>query len=108
MTPLTLPEIAAAEARAEAAHNLVVALCNGDIRWRMSIPAQPNSDPDLVIGASLRDNTRLAATARTALQQRDAAVKLLQEYMDFIEERDMPKWEHQVDAFLAQVGKGGA
>lgn len=32
----------------------VVALCQGEMRWTMSVPAQPDRDPDLVIGAALQ------------------------------------------------------
>ena len=46
--------------RNEAAHAMVHALCRpkgsqGSREWVMSIPAQPEYDPDLVIAASLRD-----------------------------------------------------
>ena len=36
------------------AHGIVVALCHGE-RWTMHVPAQPDSDPDLVIGRALRE-----------------------------------------------------
>ncbi len=38
----------------EKAHNVVSDLCKGKAEWRMSVPAKPDSDPDLVIGAALR------------------------------------------------------
>ncbi len=43
------------KAREEKAHQVISDLCNGRRRWIMSIPAQEDYDPDLVIGASLRD-----------------------------------------------------
>ena len=47
-------ESAAVIAELEKAHAKVVALCNGEERWVMRIPARPDMDPDLVIGAALR------------------------------------------------------
>lgn len=46
---------AAVDARLEAALAMVAALCHGERRWTMSIPAQPGQDPDLVIADALRD-----------------------------------------------------
>jgi len=38
-------------------------LCQGTIKWRMSVPAQPDSDPDIVIADALntakQENARL-------------------------------------------------
>jgi len=42
-----------ARERAEKAHAKVSTLCEGREKWTMCIPAQPDSDPDLVIGAAL-------------------------------------------------------
>lgn len=47
--------------RYEAAMQMISDLCNGRRKWLMSIPAQPNSDPDLVIAASLADVPKLVA-----------------------------------------------
>jgi hypothetical protein len=41
---------------------MVSALCNGDRRWTMSIPAEPERDSDLVIGAALHAARAYAAT----------------------------------------------
>ncbi|HXE63196.1 MAG TPA: hypothetical protein VN519_06620 [Bryobacteraceae bacterium] len=41
--------------RNDAAHKMVSDLCHGRRDWVMSIPAREDYDPDLVIGASLRD-----------------------------------------------------
>ena len=38
---------------AEAAYSEVVRLCQRDERWRMSIPANPNRDSDLLLGEAL-------------------------------------------------------
>ena len=35
------------------ANEVVSALCNGKMGWRMSVPAEPDSDPDLVISRAL-------------------------------------------------------
>ena len=39
----------------ESAHEMVCDLCTGKKRWVMSIPAQPDRDPDLVIGLALQN-----------------------------------------------------
>ncbi len=43
----------------EAAHKMVSDLCSGKREWIMSIPAQPDYDPDLVIGLALRDADKM-------------------------------------------------
>lgn len=63
-TPFTSEELDAIEARRQIAHEMINALCNRRREWIMSIPARPDHDPDLVIGASLRDNIRLIADVR--------------------------------------------
>ena len=57
-------DLDAIEARREAAHEMINDLCQRRRDWVMSIPARPNHDPDLVIGASLRDGIRLVAEVR--------------------------------------------
>lgn len=57
------------EERLTAADNMVHALCQprhteGTREWYMSIPARPDYDPDLVIGASLWDTHKLLRLAR--------------------------------------------
>jgi len=42
-----------------AAHAMVSDLCTGKRKWIMSIPAQMDYDPDLVIGQALRDADRM-------------------------------------------------
>lgn len=42
-------------AKLEAAHRMVVDLSKGRRDWTMSIPARPDHDPDLIIGAALRE-----------------------------------------------------
>lgn len=41
-------------AKIDKAHKVVCDLCSGKREWIMSIPAQPDDDPDLIIGESLR------------------------------------------------------
>ena len=50
MTPERLEEI---KKLRYAAHAMVSSLCRGDKKWIMSIPANEQSDPDLVIGRAL-------------------------------------------------------
>lgn len=66
-------DLDAIEARREAAHEMINDLCQRRRDWVMSIPARPNHDPDLVIGASLRDGIRLVAEVRRLTEQRDNA-----------------------------------
>lgn len=40
-------------AKIERANAMIRALCEGEREWIMRIPAQPDYDPDLVIGAAL-------------------------------------------------------
>ena len=58
---MTNDELNAIKERAEKARATVYGLCDGTIRWRMHVPARPESDPDLVIADSLKDVSALAA-----------------------------------------------
>jgi len=69
--PLTDADLDDIDARVNAARQMVSALCKrrgsqGARDWIMSIPAQPDYDPDLVIGASLGDIPRLTHELRAA------------------------------------------
>lgn len=52
-------DAAAVRQRCEAAMQVVSDLCTGKRNWMMSIPARPDYDPDLVIGAALADIPKL-------------------------------------------------
>lgn len=52
MTLLEMVEVK--RAQVDKAHATVTDLCERRIGWRMSIPAQPETDPDLVIARALR------------------------------------------------------
>jgi hypothetical protein len=56
-------EMAKLIALIDKAHDKVVALCHGE-RWTMHVPAQPDSDPDLVIGEALRSAKKALIAAR--------------------------------------------
>jgi hypothetical protein len=60
---MTDEELEAIERRNEAASEEVDRLCNGG-DWTMRIPARPNRDSDLVIGASLADISALLAEVK--------------------------------------------
>lgn len=81
--------IEAIRSRLKAAHTMVSDLCHGRRDWIMSIPAQKDYDPDLVIGASLSDGDKLMAIAEAALayqRQRDMGwQKALHEEADLLE-----------------------
>lgn len=55
---------------------LVVAqLCDGTKRWTMSVPARPDSDPDLVLSDALRDAAALLRTQHAAIERKDALLR---------------------------------
>jgi len=62
--------------RYDAAHKEVgeIAL-HGENRWRMSIPAEPSRDSDLIIAGSLQDVPALVAELRAARELRAAIDK---------------------------------
>ena len=47
----------------EKAHKMVADLCHGTRDWIMSIPADEERDPDLVISAAIRAGIKAQATA---------------------------------------------
>lgn len=75
--------LAAITARADAAFDEVIRVCSVTGQWRMSIPANPQRDSDLLLTAALDDNERMVAalTAVLDLQLRDWP----REYPDDIE-----------------------
>lgn len=60
--------------RIEAAHRMVVALCKREREWMLSIPANPQRDPDIIIGDGLRAGRHALARAETLQRERDEAV----------------------------------
>lgn len=74
------PDLEAIAARRLAAHQMVNDLCRGRREWIMSIPAQPDYDPDLVIDNSLRDIPPLLEWYRRANQVAEAADRYLNGY----------------------------
>jgi len=60
-------DLDAALAREQRARGELAAVCKeGGRRWRMSIPAQPERDTDLLLAASLADVPALAGELRAA------------------------------------------
>lgn len=62
--PVSPVDLAAIEAHVAAAHDKVAALCDGRERWRMSIPAEPERDADLVISRALAHADSLVAEVK--------------------------------------------
>ena len=60
--------LAQTKARIKAAEQMVYDLCNGKRRWIMSVPAQPESDPDLVIAMALRESEAAISALEAELQ----------------------------------------
>jgi hypothetical protein len=58
---VTKEQLADMVGRAERAGGIINALNHREIHWRMSVPARPDSDPDIVISKSLADIPYLAA-----------------------------------------------
>lgn len=73
-------DLTAIEARERKAHDMVRRLCNrrtSGQEWIMHIPARPDSDPDLVIGASLSDVPALLAEVRRLRDVADETLRYL-------------------------------
>ena len=67
-------DLEAVEAQIERANGAVRALCHGEQRWTMSVPARPEEDPDLVIGQALHAAERLVVECRR-LREREAEAR---------------------------------
>mgnify|MGYP001614581994 CR=1 FL=1 len=63
-------DLDAIERRIKLAHEKVSALCHGDERWTMRVPADESYDHDLIIGAALRDADKLLVAVRSLLKER--------------------------------------
>lgn len=62
MEDTTLQEARAlAQEHLNAAQDMLHALCNGERRWVMSIPARPDYDPDIIFGKALTSLSALIA-----------------------------------------------
>lgn len=68
---LDLPDVAAMRAAIEKAHDHVSDLCEGKTKWTMRIPAEPDRDSDLVIGAGLQAGKKALDRLAAAEQERD-------------------------------------
>ena len=62
-------DLDAIERRIRLAHEKVRALCHGDERWTMRVPADESYDHDLIIGAALRDADKLLIAVRALLEK---------------------------------------
>lgn len=60
------PTVESALAAIDKAWDTVSALCAGRMRWEMRVPAEPDHDPDLVIGDALRQARALLAAQANA------------------------------------------
>lgn len=56
------------QAEMAAGRDMLRALCNGEVRWLLHMPARPDEDPDLVISRALSAGQRV-------FQELDAATK---------------------------------
>lgn len=111
MTAAERLDLDAIRARIDRAHDKVSALCSGKERWVMHIPAQPDHDADLVIGAALRDADALlrhvldpchelriaviaALTASDAAAHADAHASITEEaLMDRLDLEALQAWD---------------
>jgi len=64
------------------AHDVVTELCSGKRQWEMRIPAQPDDDPDLVIGAALRASRVEILTLRASVKELEEKVQILNGAVD--------------------------
>lgn len=53
------------------AQETISALCDGRIRWTMSVPARPDSDPDLVISDALQAAKEALTASADSVQERE-------------------------------------
>lgn len=60
-------DLDAIERRIRRAHEKVSALCQGEERWTMRVPADESYDHDLIIGAALRDADKMLLALRALL-----------------------------------------
>ena len=63
-------DLDAMEQHIRLAHDKVRALCLGDERWTMRIPADRDYDHDLIISAALHDADKLLLAVRSLMEQR--------------------------------------
>lgn len=68
ISPEVLEEL---RGKLKAARDMVSALCHGDRQWTMSVPAQPNTDPDLVISDGLRAGSTLLSTLSSLKEENE-------------------------------------
>jgi hypothetical protein len=61
-------DLDAIEQRIKRAHEKLSALCHGDERFTMRVPADENYDHDLIIGAALRDADKLLVAVRALME----------------------------------------
>ena len=69
------PKLTAGQINARANHalDIIGKLSRGDLRWTMSVPADPENDPDLLLSATIRELQTLALASLHAGVSGDAA-----------------------------------
>lgn len=75
-TDPTKPELLSAEERntlVEKAHRYIGELCRHEREWRMSVPARPDEDVDLVISGALHELVRTLDTRDAEIERWQAA-----------------------------------
>ena len=76
--PMAPEQLAEAGQLIERAHKEIADLCKlGPSRWRMSIPAQPDRDSDLILSAALKAGEEALAEAERLRAERARAVAAL-------------------------------
>ena len=82
------------EAAIRMAQSMVSMLCHRSRRWVMSIPAQPNQDPDLVIGRGLRVGMKCASRLNEAEGEIKAQAQMINsQAMEIAELKESLRWE---------------
>lgn len=89
------------KARAAKAQATVQALCDGEIRWTMRVPAREESDPDLIISDSLKDVGPLVEE----VERLTALLKRKEKYADKWGDKPESYW---LGALIEEVGELGA
>ena len=95
----------------EAAHKVVVELCNGTRTWTMSIPANVDRDPDLIIGGALREAQKTIAALRAEVERlRDTNERFIADFAliagklgEFEEQNALRAAKEKAEAALCRI-----
>lgn len=88
---MSLDDLDVISDRIAAASETVSALCRGDARWTMSVPARPTEDPDLVISAALMDARKLLIALEAEREKSAALLTACEAVVEMLSMETPPK-----------------